>query len=555
MMLLWDVENNVPLLKGCSGEEVRVIRTSKWSDPSPATDFDLKLLKSVLEDQFGTGSYQKLLPNGDQVILMGKVPYLDLSYEIIADGVVLGHLFFDIFDFRWYFKPSRAGAERLRSYLDKINASGDKGTVIGEAKEDDPKFVLTKNGLAERQGNKYVQVKVFKPGPEPLEVPHDRKRMIKLNEYCLNSLMGKSILFIRRLAKKRRLILSFSGGKDSSTLLDLVSRSDVDFKVYFNDTGLELPETLKFVEKVGVDIVGDAGDSFWRYVGKFGPPARDYRWCCKVIKLAPTFRALKPFMPALTLVGQRKFESIARSKSPPIWRNPWMPGFLSASPINDWTALSVWLYAWSRGVELNPLYYQGFKRLGCYLCPAAKIADYLMVKERYPDLWDRWESFLRKYAGERGYSEEWVKLGLWRWIKPPKGFRRLGIYKRPPLTTLKIRENLALTGNFTSRVKELSITLGKPDDGKLNLEKGRLIFKENAVEFEGKALKELARIYVRVSSCTECGVCTTYCDALYLSEGIRVNAERCTSCGLCNEVCPLSYYSRATVGVVSSESP
>ncbi len=550
-MIPWDVERNVPLIsKKCSEGDVRVIKTSKWSDPSPATEFDLRLLREVLGEQYGAGSYYDLFPNGDQVVLLGKVPYLDLSYEVIADGVVLGHFFFDIFDFKWYFKPSRAGVERLGPRMERINASGDRGEALSEAKEGDPKFKLTLNGLAERIGNRYIQVKVFRDGPEPIEVRHDRNAMIKANEYCINSLMGRAVLFTRKLSSKGKLIISFSGGKDSSVLLDLVKRSDVDYKIYFNDTGLELPETVSFVNRVGPDIVGEAGDSFWENVEKFGPPARDYRWCCKVIKLAPTYRALKQFSPAITLVGQRRFESIARSRSPAVWKNPWMPGFTSASPINDWSALAVWLYSWLKGVELNPLYYQGFKRLGCYLCPATKIADYLMVEERYPELWGRWEDFLWKYAREKGYGEEWVRYGLWRWIKPPKGFRRLGAFRRAPLTYLEVEGNLAKTGSLTRRVRDMSLTLGRIDGDELRVKGGRLRFRERAVEFEGAGLDALLKVYVRVKSCTGCGVCTTYCDALRLEDGIKVIPERCVSCGLCNEVCPLSYYRRATVGVV-----
>ena len=84
--------------------------------------------------------------------------------------------------------------------------------------------------------------------------------------------------------------------------LDLVARSGLEFYVYFNDTGLEPPETYKNLEaireKYGVEvIVGAAGDRFWRAMKLFGPPARDYRWCCKVIKLGPTTEALKAKFP------------------------------------------------------------------------------------------------------------------------------------------------------------------------------------------------------------------------------------------------------------------
>jgi len=91
---------------------------------------------------------------------------------------------------------------------------------------------------------------------------------------------------MREKTSDRPLLVSFSGGKDSLVALHLTLKLGLDPIVVFNDTGLELPETVetvyRTVERYGLRLeVASAGDAFWRAVEFFGPPAKDYRWCCK----------------------------------------------------------------------------------------------------------------------------------------------------------------------------------------------------------------------------------------------------------------------------------
>jgi len=132
--------------------------------------------------------------------------------------------------------------------------------------------------------------------------------------------------------------------------LDLTHRALGDIEVIFNDTGLEMPETLRNVEEVsryyGYTLnVASAGDIFWRAVEIFGPPGKDYRWCCKITKLVPIAKLTRAKWPsgALNIVGQRAYESLDRAKSPLVWRNKWIPHMISTTPIQYWSQLSTWL--------------------------------------------------------------------------------------------------------------------------------------------------------------------------------------------------------------------
>ena len=277
-------------------------------------------------------------------------------------------------------------------------------------------------------------------------------------------------------------------------------------------------------------MVGSAGDRFWKDVEFFGPPARDYRWCCKVLKLGPLRRAISPMAPGVTLVGQRRRESASRSRSPRVWVNRWLPEFRSAAPLNDWSSLAVWLYAELRSVRLNPLYQEGFERLGCYLCPSMRLADLHRLRSLHPDLAGRWEDWLRRYAAERGYGEEWVRYGLWRWVRVPERLSSAvggrGFYPRLGAVAVESEGRLSLLPNVD--LGDLSRTVGS----KLGL-----------LSPEDPSARLLVTAALRSAYCTGCGLCADYCPEISVEGSASVGGE-CSGCGLCNLICPLSLHAR-----------
>ena len=180
-----------------------------------------------------------------------------------------------------------------------------------------------------------------------------------------------------------------------------------------------------------------AGSAFRDQVEKFGPPAKDFRWCCKVCKLASAgdLEAGKEAcslagegeskgVAYLTIDGKRKHESFSRARIAASETNPFVPAQLNIFPIRDWKALEVWLYIHWRGLPYNPLYDLGFERVGCWLCPSALAAEYARVKELHPEMHEKWNAFLLDWAKTRGLSEKFVKHGFWRWKElPPKMLR------------------------------------------------------------------------------------------------------------------------------------
>jgi phosphoadenosine phosphosulfate reductase len=444
-----------------------------------------------------------------------------------------------------------------------------------------PDMVSKKRGVA-------VKTRWYGPekGKGKARGPSDRMRwddVLEANKAHLDKEVAKAHEFIKKVMAKHELpvAVSYSGGKDSLATLLLVLEADIDPKVLFVDTGLELKETIDNVHDVcrahDLELLEiKAGEAFWEALPMFGPPARDFRWCCKTCKLGPVSRLIKENFPegVLTFIGQRSYESMQRRGKGAVWRNPWVATQVGASPIQDWTALQVWLYLFSRTAEANPLYAEGLARIGCWLCPASDLGDMELIKD-HPDK-GRWDSFLERYAKERGLSEIWITKALWRWRKLPKGlkgYRKDFTPTKEPDT--KARELLRLVlaegyspctggisveGAFTSpldmeRVVNLLHTMGEvsPSDdgtGSVAVEGNIDVFPEGAIVVRGKDEREVRkraeavrRAILRAMECVGCGVCIGRCpeDAIALVEGRAVIAvELCKACGKCSKKCPVT---------------
>ena len=78
------------------------------------------------------------------------------------------------------------------------------------------------------------------------------------------------IEFYERLEGK--VYISFSGGKDSTVLLDLVRRIYPDVPAVYIDTGLEYPEIKQFVKTFDNIIILRPEMSFRQVIEKYGYP-------------------------------------------------------------------------------------------------------------------------------------------------------------------------------------------------------------------------------------------------------------------------------------------
>ena len=155
------------------------------------------------------------------------------------------------------------------------------------------------------------------------------ERFVEANRDRLNYLIDEATEFVRETAakfKEENRIISFSGGKDSTVIADVVTKalSDPSLVHIFGNTTLEFPTTLEYAKRFREDhpyaifqVAQNTDQVFMDMVDVIGPPARMMRWCCSMFKTGPITRVLNSMyrnQQVLTFYGIRKSESVSRSK-------------------------------------------------------------------------------------------------------------------------------------------------------------------------------------------------------------------------------------------------
>ena len=615
LLLYWCTSCDLPILgKTCAcGASTQKIDITPPGDIRPAFQYDIDLINRTTEKQFGI----KLIPRGVPVVL-NKAPYEDRMDEVIFHGTVMGSLRFELERMDWVFIPRLEGAKRLLGnkkwiivdqgaveYILKGASVLAPGVIDAEPGivEDDEVIVLSPQkeviatGRARMNAGrmltheKGLAVKTRWNGHVDEKQLQEQKRTwsdaVDANRHILKKIEEKAHRFIRNVAETtgKPVTVSYSGGKDSLATLLLV-RDVLDPEILFADTGLEFPETLDNVNQIARELdlplkLQSSGDAFWQSINNFGPPTVEARWCCKVCKLGAIARVIENNYEngCLTFIGQRKYESEIRANSEHIWRNPWVGNQIGATPIQNWTAMHVWLYLFWKKAKYNPLYEQGFDRIGCWLCPSASMADFQRLREIHPELSERLENYLKEYASCSGLPQEWATMGLWRWQVLPKSIKAIaekkginvvpGYEKKPLKFTMTSGYRPCRSGGMTAEgsfgtplalpsieVTGLLRVIGNTSsiDGMILAQDGERTVhvyasgtvvargrdEENAKEMIGLAEKTIRRAL----SCTGCGLCTGQCasHAIRINGTVNVN-ENCAHCGRCTWSCPVVKFS------------
>ena len=461
----WCDEENIPILNeniGCSTQE-RILRIALPGDLRPAWTWDIKVLQQTISREYGSKIGEKIVPK-DRLVLLNRIPGIDKIEEVIIDGHNIGKLYFDLSTFKYRFMLKSEGAKRINFFGGKKWILVDDGAVKALLKghnlmcagiidaddsieKGDYVYTVNKEGDVITIGKARLSSKIMKNSARGLAVK--TKEIVNNQEIAWNPVKNswdKVVEKNREIIEKdeevikqfiadvstrynKRKIISFSGGKDSLCLTSLILDAGIDnANIVFIDTKIEFPETIRYVYEVlsnlGVNdrlILKENKKDFWDIVKRLGPPSRDFRWCSRVCKLMPMRELIKEKIKGgcLTFVGQRKYESFSRAAEAKISETYFVKGQTKVSPIKDWNALEVWVYISLKKLKVNPLYYMGFNRIGCYMCPASDLADLENVKLIHPNLWERWQNILIQWKEKKKYGEKWIKYGLWRWRNLP----------------------------------------------------------------------------------------------------------------------------------------
>lgn len=178
-------------------------------------------------------------------------------------------------------------------------------------------------------------------------------------------------------------IIGFSGGKDSTLLLQLVWNAlkripselrNREVHIVCNNTLVENPRILTFIDRTlerlkraaaeqsmpfyVVQTTPELEDSFWtNLIGRGYPaPISNFRWCTDRLKIKPTTKYIQSIIEkkgeAIILLGTRSDESSSRSKSmkkhekygQARLRKHVLPNAFVFAPIKDVTTNEVWQY-------------------------------------------------------------------------------------------------------------------------------------------------------------------------------------------------------------------
>lgn len=262
--------------------------------------------------------------------------------------------------------------------------------------------------------------------------------MSDLEQTAIERLKAASDMSLRLFEKP--LVITYSGGKDSDVLLHLARASGIPFEVLHSLTTADAPETVRHVYdtfyrleckgiKCDVDkhVQPDGSRvTMWNLIQKkLIPPTRLMRYCCAALKegggkdrfiatgvrwAESTARKRRGGLEVLTSKPQNKLIlSNDNDEDRRLFETCQLKGKRVVNPIIDWKDDDVLDYAAVEKIPMNPLYCEGFHRVGCIGCPMAsktrimEFARYPRIKAAYIRAFDRMLEERRK----RGLPSQW----------------------------------------------------------------------------------------------------------------------------------------------------
>jgi phosphoadenosine phosphosulfate reductase len=650
LKLYWCEEDNLPILDAptcplCKNPTIK-IKLTPPGDVRPAFDNDMKRIRETIDNSYGNGLGNLVFPENN-IYLINRTPGIDFSVEILSNGFIYGRFMYNLLNERFEFHPREVGAQLLVYYahlnnieLKKtINMYEDSVPFIQEGKsilapgikEFDPSI---ENGdvcivhhnhsyitlaiaheesstIAEMVANGYGKVaKNLRNQRSSLSIEailsaikaQNWETVYRANSDHIASIVREATRFIQKTIAQHpneKVAVGYSGGKDSlSTLLLVYAALGPNFMIFFADTGIELPETLentyevtKLLEMEDKLHIRYAKDKIWDLIEHFGPPGRDYRFCChglKAQRINEIISSVAPAQKVLSFLGQRRYESFSRAAEKRVYVNTFIPQQIAATPIKNWNALEVWLYILYHPhivdgrlvkVPVNAMYFKEFERIGCFLCPASDIATLRILREYHPELMKKWDDWLERYAEKKQLPTNWTKFGLWRFRHLDKQWKDYFVKKGIDYSALGFgapnliqfnsdSEDRKITGKILLpiRIHQLK-NLTEVFPGTILIQDDSLLLQNRQIEFHltesgtfslqsnttrknlEKFFNHILTIITKTDSCANCGVCEDICPQKIISiekhgdkyipvVGISVEAP-CSHCLRCITHCPL----------------
>ena len=258
------------------------------------------------------------------------------------------------------------------------------------------------------------------------------KKFVLANQKRYDYISKEAMAYIRTMAENvdtTEMFVSFSGGKDSTVVSELVMRALGSQQILhlYGDTTLEFPQSAEYVKrfkkehpKTLIITSKNKDKNFDELCKQLGPPSRVMRWCCTIFKTGAIQRKIQALFKnkkrILTFYGIRRSESNSRNKYDRESDSPKIAVQRTISPIIDWMDFDVWLYLLTTGIDFNTAYRLGYTRVGCWCCPNNSAWSGFLSEIYMPEQYEKWHTFLVEFAKKIGKPdpEVYVDEGKWK---------------------------------------------------------------------------------------------------------------------------------------------
>lgn len=248
--------------------------------------------------------------------------------------------------------------------------------------------------------------------------------------------------------------LGYSGGKDSDVVFYLAKKSGVKFQAVHNHTTVDAPETVRYVRSKRGVVVLYPPMSMWELIVKHKtPPTRRMRYCCEELKeysgagkkvitgvrksesrnrrqnqgfvtlIKPDRTARKLTDAELFLSNDKGGIVVMNYDNSEVHRmveSCYRTSKTLVNPILEWDDEYLWWYIQKEQIEINPLYREGFQRIGCIGCPMAgkkrwrEFSRYPKYKDAYIRTFAKMLEY-RKVCGNKEVAGWKTPEGVFQW--------------------------------------------------------------------------------------------------------------------------------------------
>ncbi len=224
-------------------------------------------------------------------------------------------------------------------------------------------------------------------------------------------------------AKKERHILAISGGKDSAALAVYMSKHypDLELEYVFTDSGLELPETYAYLDRIravlGIDITvikPERDFDYWLKYYNGVLPSPQNRWCTRQLKLRPyeAYIGNDPTYSYIAIRADENREGYRNTKGNIVPCYPFVDEGITLSDvigILDECGLGL------------PNYYEWRSRSGCYFCFFQSDDEWRGLRERHPEEFEKACLYEENHSDGRVYTWRGRRRGIPLYLRDIEG--------------------------------------------------------------------------------------------------------------------------------------